>query len=113
MEILEVYTAKDEIEANMIVSALDAASIKCHTQDVGAGQYMDVYMGFSVYGKKIFVMEDKVEEAKRIISEIMEIQENDEDELIIPWYKNKKIIVRIGIVVFVVITATILVVANI
>lgn len=113
MEIVEVYTAKDEIEANMIVSALDSALIKCHTEDVGAGQYMDVYMGFSVYGKKIFVTEDKEEEAKRIISEIIETKENDEEELKVPWYKNKKIIVRIGLIVFVVITAGILIIANI
>ena len=91
MEIKKVYNAKDELEANMLATVLEEAGIKSHIQDPGMGQYLDVTMGFSTYGKDIFVDENKVDEAKKIIDEALSNSEESEYEegIVIPWYKNK------------------------
>ena len=45
----------DERELKMIEKLLEAEHIPFYTKDLESGEYMRIYMGFSVYGKQIFV----------------------------------------------------------
>ena len=98
MGITKLYNAKDELEANMIASILKESGIECLIQDVGAGQYLNISMGFTVYGKDIYVDEGQYEAAKVIIDEIVlertEDSTEDSEPLNIPWYKKKEWLVR-------------------
>lgn len=99
-----VYNAKDDIEANWLMSILEEEGIQCYSRDSGSGEYMKITCGFSVFGKDIYVEEDCAERAKAIVLKNLQKEEETsdlEDEIKIPWYKKRVILVRIWLAFFV------------
>lgn len=112
MNLVKVYNAKDDLEANIIADILKNSGIPCHIQDVGSGEYLNIYYGFSVYGKDIFVDKSQFDEAKALIDEIntskadddlstdfynepdYDIDDSEETNATIPWYYKKNMLVR-------------------
>lgn len=105
MNLVKLYNAKDELEANIIADMLKNAGIPCHIQDAGAGEYLNIYYGFTVYGKDIYVEEQNLDEAKSLIedfktstpdNDITDDISEDSDDLNahIPWYYKKNLLVR-------------------
>lgn len=60
-------TASNEVEADIIESLLKSYGIPILKKYEEAGAFLNVYMGFSTFGIKIFVPESKLEEARIII----------------------------------------------
>lgn len=104
MNLVKIYNAKDDLEANIITDILKNSDIACHIQDAGAGEYLNIYYGFTVYGKDIYVDESQADIAKALIEEFSqsdpeEFYENSDDfedseDIVIPWYRKKEWLVR-------------------
>lgn len=109
MKLVNVYNARDELEANMLTSVLEMEGIPCYSQESGAGEYIKITYGFSIYGRDIYVEDVNKDRAKEIIQrEIKDVNAelgvNAEDEIDmtkVPWYHNKMYVARvlIGLVV--------------
>ncbi len=63
----KIYNASDDITANEILEEMKTQGIQAYVMDSGAGQYMKIVQGFSVYGKDIYVESEAVEKAKEIL----------------------------------------------
>ena len=100
MSLVKVYNAKDGLEANIIADVLKNSEIPCHIQDSGSGEYLNIYYGFSVYGKDIYVDEIHLANAKAIINDFNsdfddEYKQDDaETSTSIPWYYKKNALIR-------------------
>lgn len=101
MNLVKIYNAKDDLEANIIADILKNSNIACHIQDAGAGEYLNIYYGFTVYGKDIYVDESQADTAKALIEEFSQAEpeespENPDDpeDIVIPWYRKKEWLVR-------------------
>lgn len=117
MNLVKVYNAKDTLEANIITDILNNNDIPCHIQDAGAGEYLNIYYGFTVYGKDIYVNKEQFDEAKALIDEIITSEPEDtyadsnnssdtnETTSHIPWYYKKELLVRAMFLIPVVIFA--------
>ncbi|MDL2280749.1 DUF2007 domain-containing protein [Selenomonadales bacterium OttesenSCG-928-I06] len=57
----------DDIEVSMLMEVLQKEGIPAMMKSSGAGQYLSVYMGFSKYGKEIYVPPHLVAEAREIM----------------------------------------------
>ena len=57
MKPVKVWSCGDRIQADMIIEALNSEGIPAYSQSEGSGDYMNIYMGNSVFGEKIFVDE--------------------------------------------------------
>ena len=58
-------------------------------------------MGFSSYGIDILVYEEDKENAKKIIKEMVLLDNNiKEDKIKVPWFKNKRIVASIILAFF-------------
>ncbi len=116
MKLVKVYNAKDDLEANIIADILKNSGIPCHIQDAGAGEYLSLYYGFTIFGKDIYVDERQLNDAKSLIDEIntsdaddyydntyvnsnhsytdYEYDDNSETTSHTPWYYKKECLVR-------------------
>lgn len=103
MGMIVVYNAKDDFEATMLMDVLKAEGIHSYAKDSGVGEYLKIAQGFSVYGKEIYVEEASADLAKSIIMKTLQVDETETEEegVKIPWYRNKRILARIWLVVFV------------
>ena len=85
----------NQIEANILIGLLEMSDIPCNKVDKGLGE---VYLGSGNLGVDIYVTEDKLEEAKKIIESKIETDQNfevqiDEDDSISQReYESKRII---------------------
>ena len=61
----------DDMEASMLVEALQTEGIPAMIKNSGAGQYLSVYMGFSKYGKEIYVPSHLFAAAREIMIGMM------------------------------------------
>ena len=103
MDTVKVYNAKDEMEANMLMAVLTSAGIDCYSAEYGAGEWLKITSGFSVYGRDIYVEKKNEALAKSIIHDTLKSNNTDnskvpvhhEEAMKIPWYKNRVILVRI------------------
>lgn len=99
-ELVKIYSAPDAINGEMIQNLLRNEGIECYRKELETGNYMNIYMGFSVFGEDIYV-NALDEQAAREILQVLEPDESDaEDELLeddlnqaVPFYKNKRVIV--------------------
>ncbi len=116
---VKVTSAANDIDAGLIMNLLINNNIPCFKKDNGAGGYMNVYMGYSVYGEDIYVDRRDYEAALELINSLkpdkvsmdtesvdMDTideksidQEEYQDEYKIPFYKNPRIIARIFVVI--------------
>lgn len=79
MKVMKVCTARDKIEAEMILDILGQHNISAFRQGNASGGAMDIYAGNSIYGETIYADESEVEEAQDLIRNI--IEGVDESEL--------------------------------
>lgn len=111
---VKVTSAANDINAGLIMNLLINNNIPCFKKDIGAGGYMNVYMGYSVYGEDIYVDRKDYEAALDLISslepdkesvdnesidkEAMDAEE-DQAEYKLPFYKNPRVVARIIVVI--------------
>ena len=96
----KVYSCASRVQADILVEALNGAGIAAYRQPGGSGDYMDIYMGTSVFGEDIYVDKDEEEKAKEIIAGIILPAEEErsapnEDAPVTAAYKRKLVPVRI------------------
>lgn len=70
----------DERELKMIEKLLQAEKIPFYTKDLESGEYMRIYMGFSVYGKQIYVRAKDYRNCSQMVSRMMGEYGDDEME---------------------------------
>lgn len=103
-----IYTAGERIEAEMLLEALQRNNIQGFREARGAGGAMDVYTGNSIFGEKIYVDEQDVEQAKAIIESILaesEMKVEPGDEISDQEVKNPRWLqVGVGILLVLLIT---------
>jgi hypothetical protein len=106
-ELVKIYSAPDAINGEMIQNLLHNEGIECYRKELETGNYMNIYMGFSVFGEDIYV-NALDEQAAREILQVLEPDEQDtEDESLeddlnqsLPFYKNKRFVVWLLIAFF-------------
>lgn len=67
MEIIKLMSTGNKIQAELIVQMLKQNGINCYYKENGAGSYMDITCGFSVFGQEIFINEEDKEKAEELI----------------------------------------------
>lgn len=68
MKPVKVMTVMNTVEAGIVLNLLRNNGIPCIKKDNFMGSYMNIYMGFSVYGAGIYVDEGDYEKALDILS---------------------------------------------
>ena len=63
-----VFTAYDNLQAEMIIAALKNAGIPSFKQDLGNAGIMNIYGGISRAGENIFVAKEHVEGARDVLT---------------------------------------------
>ncbi|SHK72506.1 Putative signal transducing protein [Anaerocolumna jejuensis DSM 15929] len=111
---VKVTSAANDIDAGLIMNLLINNNIPCFKKDIGAGGYMNVYMGYSVYGEDIYVDRKDYEAALDLIGSLEPDKESVENESIdkeaieteedqaeykLPFYKNPRVVARIIVVI--------------
>jgi len=106
-------TASNEIDAGLIMNLLRNNDIPCYKQSKGAGGYLNIYMGYSVFGEEIYVAEQDYQRAKALLNDLSpdsglledenlakeNIEDTDVEEAYhIPFYKKPQVIARIIII---------------
>lgn len=76
MKPVKLVNVTNHIEAGIIMNLLLNNNIPCFKKDQFLGSYMNLYMGYSVYGEDIYVDERDYERALDIIS-ILTPEESD------------------------------------
>lgn len=97
---VKVSSAANDIEAQILLNLLANNNIPCFKKNNGAGGYMNVYMGYSVFGEDIYVDKRDYQAATDLLNSLqpdtnsMDLEDDLEDYKI-PFYKNPRIIARI------------------
>ncbi|MGB4661771.1 MAG: DUF2007 domain-containing protein [Mobilitalea sp.] len=63
------------VEAELIANLLHNSNIPALRKSTGVGGYMNIYMGYSVFGEEIYVDEDDYEKALQILKELDSYEE--------------------------------------
>ena len=69
---IKVYTAKDRLEAEMLIDVLKENDIPAYRQGIGSAGIMDIYGGNSTFGEDIFVNEKNVDKALELIKGVVQ-----------------------------------------
>jgi len=102
---VKVRSTANNIDAELIMNLLDNNNIPCFKKSKAAGDYLNIYMGFSVYGEDIYVDEKDYETAMDLLAGFYEdqvesvVNEKDKQEYSVPFYKNSGTLVRMIIIV--------------
>ena len=67
---VKVYSCADRVQADMLTEALRREGIPAYAESKGSGDYLNIYMGISVFGEMIYVDESDVARAKKIIKDM-------------------------------------------
>lgn len=104
---VKLTSVANEIEAKMLLSYLESYGISCYKKDANIGGYMNIYMGYSIFGEDIYVDKEDYDIAVDLLKGMEEQNVEDsknnnniqkEDELSnenIPFFKNKTVVARI------------------
>lgn len=65
--IVKLYTAENNLQAEMILEALKERGIPAVKQDESAGGFMNLYGGSSFCGEKIYVAEENKKKAMEVL----------------------------------------------
>ncbi|HWT76733.1 MAG TPA: DUF2007 domain-containing protein [Mobilitalea sp.] len=112
-KMVKLETAANEINAALIMNLLINNNIPCYKKSKGAGGYMSIYMGYSVFGEDIYVAKKDYQKAREILDELSvteepEDTEEDNNDYKVPFYRKPQIIARIILIAYI---ATMIVVA--
>ncbi len=99
MRPVRLISVENEVHARMIAGVLEGNGIKCWIRDKESGGYMSIYMGFSAFGKDLYVDEADVDRARELVdgieaeinTEDAEKVAEDEDIPAPPFYRNRRI----------------------
>ena len=64
---VKIYTAPDNLQAEMILEVLGENGIPGYKRDLGAAGIMNLYTGNSTFGEEIFVAEEDVPKAAELL----------------------------------------------
>ena len=64
---VKIYTAPDNLQAEMILEVLGKNGIPGYKRDLGAAGIMNLYTGNSTFGEEIFVAEEDVPKAAELL----------------------------------------------
>ena len=64
---VKIYTAPDNLQAEMILEVLGKNGIPGYKRDLGAAGIMNLYTGNSTFGEEIFVAEEDVPKAVELL----------------------------------------------
>ena len=64
---VKIYTAPDNLQAEMILEVLEKNGIPGYKRDLGAAGIMNLYTGNSTFGEEIFVAEEDVPKAVELL----------------------------------------------
>ena len=97
---VKLKSAVNNIDAELIINLLHNNNITCYKKSRGSGGYMNIYMGYSIYGEDIYVDKSDYDKANQLLNEISDAQElipedQDNDNTPVPFHKNPRIIARI------------------
>ena len=67
MKPVKVYSCAKRFQADMLIEALNKEGIPAYSQTDGSGEYMEIYMGTSLFGEDIYVDESDAARAEEII----------------------------------------------
>lgn len=67
MKPVKVYSCAKRFQADMLIEALNEEGILAYSQTDGSGEYMEIYMGTSLFGEDIYVDESDAARAEEII----------------------------------------------
>ena len=68
MKPVKIFSCADRVLADMITETLRERGIPAYSESKGSGDYMNIYMGTSMFGNDIYVNEMDAERAKEIIT---------------------------------------------
>lgn len=104
---VKLTSVANEIEAKMLLSYLQSYGISCYKKDVKIGGYMNLYMGYSIFGEDIYVDEEEYDIAVDLLQSIDDkgLEECKKDynqqgndithSKKIPFYKRKVLVARV------------------
>lgn len=99
MKPVKIFSCADRVRADMITETLRERGIPAYSESKGSGDYMNIYMGTSMFGNDIYVNEKDAEKAKEIVAVLTMgsgVKEDAEDEDISFRLSNKRIrVVRV------------------
>lgn len=93
----KLTSTDNTVNANVIKGLLEERAIPCYVKDLETGNYMNLYMGYSVFGKEIYVDEADYEDAKEVLEGIQNDGTVQDEEIEVPRYKTKKFVARVMI----------------
>ena len=64
MKPVKIYSCADRVDADMITETLNDRGIPAYSESKGSGDYMNIYMGASMFGNDIYVNEKDADRAK-------------------------------------------------
>lgn len=65
--VVKLFTAQDNIQAEMILAALKDAQIPAYKTDLGAAGIMNIYSSNSTFGEDIFVAKENSSRAMEVL----------------------------------------------
>lgn len=80
MKPVKVYSCVDRVQADMITETLNEQGIPAYSESKGSGDYMNIYMGVSMFGNDIYVNEKDQDKAKELISVMTSAVETADSE---------------------------------
>ena len=86
MGIIKLISTENKMQAELTVQMLKENGINCYYMENGAGSYMNITSGFSVFGQEIFINEEDKDKAEELINIF-----NEEDRETAGQQYNKKI----------------------
>lgn len=94
----------NQVDAELILNLFRDNAIQCFSQSRETGAYMNIYMGYSVYGQDIFVDKNDCVKALELLEFLDTVPEpideqDNEMEYHVPFYRNPQKVVRTTLIV--------------
>jgi len=102
---IKLTAASNEIDAQIISNLLKSNNIPCLIKRKGSGGYMQVYMGYTVFGEEIYVSERDYSTALDLLTVLQPVEEQkditeNESNTHTQFYMNKRILLIIFRIIF-------------
>lgn len=69
-QVKKLISAGSHVEAGMLMSLLAESGIESYEVEKGSGNYMRIYMGYSVFGEDIYVKAEDFEAARELLASL-------------------------------------------
>ncbi|MDF2587593.1 MAG: hypothetical protein K0S41_1434 [Anaerocolumna sp.] len=79
---VKIASASNEVDAGLIMNLLLNNNIPCFKKSLGSGGYMNIFMGYSIFGEEIYVSDSDANKAKALLNELTaEIEITNETDI--------------------------------